>query len=171
MKAADVLAAIHRHHDGAAIVHEVVLNDRKTVEAFCGFGSSRLGADDLFYRRIDALMVKSGQRTAIEVKVSRADYARETERKRAVWQAICHRFVYAVPAGLLTPEEVPDGIGLWEVYDSAPYVRVAKRAKVHSGPDPIPDQLFVAMCYRAMRNQRAVTEDARGTGKEAGRGQ
>jgi hypothetical protein len=148
----DILRAIHRHHSGAAIVHEVVLDDPNWLDAW------RPGEVRGSFRRIDALMIKGKQRTAIEIKVSRADFLRETPRKRAPWQAICHRFVYAVPTGLITPDEVPDGIGLWEVsldeiLDGRRGITVTRRARVNKDPRPVPDQLFVAMCYRAMKIQ------------------
>lgn len=148
VRANEVLDVIHLHHHGAAIVHEVVLNDPNWLDTY-ELGTDQLGTN----RRIDALMIKGKQRTAIEVKISRADYARETERKRQVWRSITHRFVYAVPAGLITPDEVPDGLGLWEIHPGdTPRLVVAKRARVNPNPDPITDQLFTAMCYRAMRN-------------------
>ena len=54
------------------------------------------------YRRIDGLMFDGGAtRTAIEVKISRADFLRESEEKRRPWRKITHRFVYATPVGLL----------------------------------------------------------------------
>jgi hypothetical protein len=154
LSAKDILAAIHQKHTGAAIVHEVVLDDPNWLDTFEpgeGIGS---------FRRIDALMIKGKIRTAIEVKISRSDYFRETPRKRQVWQDFCHRFVYAVPAGLIQPHEVPDGIGLWEVAlqpsaNGWQGVTVTKRARVNREASAVPEQLFVAMCYRAMRNQLA----------------
>lgn len=47
-------------------------------------------------------------RVGYEVKVSRADYRRELARphKRAPAVAFCHEFYFAVPHGLLKPEEI-----------------------------------------------------------------
>lgn len=149
--AKEVLAAIRRYHREAAIVHEVVLRDPNWLDTY--EAGDRPGT----FRRIDALMIKNKVRTAIEVKVTRSDFMRETQRKRQVWQDLCHRFVYAVPEGLIRPDEVPDGIGLWEVSRrlvpaGATTVNVTKRARLNRDPGPVPEQLFVAMCYRAMKN-------------------
>lgn len=72
-------------------------------------------------RFIDVLLIgqpstkPAYERIAIEVKVSRADYFRDTADKRKWWQSLSHRFAYAVPAGLVTKDEVPPGCGLIEV--------------------------------------------------------
>jgi hypothetical protein len=143
VRSEDVLNAICRHHRDAAIVAEVVIDDKEWLDFPRGERPCR-------QRRIDALMVKGKQRTAIEIKVSRSDYLRESDRKRRPWVAVCHRFVYATPAGLITPQEVPPGIGLWEVAADG-RVEIVKRAMINREPGPVPDQLFVAMCYRAAR--------------------
>src|SRR5690606_15212995 len=57
-------------------------------------------------RRIDARIVASTGRTAVEIKVSRADFRRETEEKRRAWQAITNRFVYAAPVGVISRDEL-----------------------------------------------------------------
>lgn len=102
-------------------------------------------------RRIDGLLFDGGQsRTAIEVKISRSDYLRETDAKRRVWRAITNRFVYATPAGLLRTDEIPDGCGLWEVDDTG-RVTIVKRAKSNRNPGPIPHQVLVALAYRLKR--------------------
>lgn len=99
-------------------------------------------------RRIDALMVALGasddgttQLTAVECKISRADFKRDTEEKRRAWFAVTNRFVYLVPEGLITPEETPDGCGLWYwvpggVNDIGRIV-VAKRAQVRRDVEPM----------------------------------
>jgi hypothetical protein len=73
-------------------------------------------------RSIDVLLLRnwaSGrtgrERIAVEVKVSRGDFFRDTATKRAPWEALTHRFAYAVPAGLIGPDEVPAGCWLLEV--------------------------------------------------------
>lgn len=151
----------------AALVRELVLNDPRVTEARLARNGARypryfkdapafteehqaiLDAGHAAQRRIDALLVKSGQRTAIEVKISRADYRRETPEKRRAWQEITHRFVYATPYGLIQPEEVPAECGLWWVYPTGGVV-IAKKARVNKTPLPVPDQIFVALMFRAM---------------------
>lgn len=167
LTAGDVLTALRLHHGGAAILTEVVVSDGDVISARRDFHTkARQGyldepLPDLesdywqpFTRRIDALMVLRNQRTAIEIKVSRADYRRETEQKRRTWQAITHRFVYAVPAGLVAPSEVPDGLGLWWVHEGRSRretVEVVKRARVNRDALPLPEQVVHALCYRAAR--------------------
>jgi hypothetical protein len=172
VSAGDVIEAIRHTNQGAAVVTELVIDDPDVTAAHAAYhaemwpnygrhqGKPPLTLaqwDTLFneeptQRRIDALMVKSGQRTAIEVKISRADYRRETPEKRRAWQAVTHRFVYAVPEGLITPDEVPDGCGLW--YHAGDKVYVAKKARVNKTPAPLPDQITVALMYRAARLDR-----------------
>jgi len=82
-------------------------------------------------RRIDVLLVRNWvskpnpyERVAIEIKVSRADFFHDSAAKRAPWMAVTNRFVYAVPAGLVTAAEVPDGCSLLEVF-TEPITNVA----------------------------------------------
>lgn len=156
MNATAILDAIAYKHSGCAMVCEVSIVDAD-ADRFAGADAwsagGRVGPMPAFEptsRRIDALMFDGTRtRTAIEVKVSRADFLRETDAKRRPWRKITHRFVYATPAGLLKPEEIPDGCGLWEVDGSA--VRIMKRSKLNPKPDPIPHQVLVAFAYRMQR--------------------
>jgi hypothetical protein len=167
MNATAVLDAIARKHSDCALVREVTVLDRDT-ESDCDAWSERHKARGyvvdpndpypmpVWTRRIDGLMFDgSSTRTAIEVKISRADFLRETEEKRRPWRKITNRFIYATPAGLLTPDEIPDGCGLWEIDDSA--VRIVKRAKSNPKPDPVPHQVLVALAYRLSRKQMRAT--------------
>lgn len=171
MNATAVLDAIARKHSSCAFVREVVVEDSERQEAWRAFYKTQHpgfankhwpGTPDYTedherildthkpFRRIDALMLDGGgTRTAIEVKISRADFLRDTEAKRRPWRKITNRFVYATPAGLLKPEEIPDGCGLWEVEGNT--VRIVKRAKSNPTPDPIPHQVLVALAYRLNR--------------------
>ena len=156
MNATAVLDAVARKHSGCALVREVVVGDDEAdrfAAADAWSDGGRVGPMPGFeptFRRIDALMFEGGgTRTAIEVKISRADFLRETDAKRRPWRKITNRFVYATPAGLLKPEEIPDGCGLWEVDGNA--VRIVKRAKSNPTPDPIPHQVLVALAYRLNR--------------------
>ncbi|WP_032376704.1 hypothetical protein [Rhodococcoides fascians] len=174
MNAKEVLAAVRAKHNKCAIVAELVVNDAERLAAYrtwidAGRPQGDSASDDFFastsYRRIDALMFDGNStRTALEVKVSRADFKRETEAKRRPWELITNRFVYVTPAGLIQPDEVPAHCGLWWVDDSAlearwtgsehirvPTVSVVKKAKTNKTPDPIPHQVIVAMAYRLGR--------------------
>lgn len=168
MKAADVLDAVRRSNQGYPLLEELVITDWDAVAGYRqaldeateqakitgdwnACAATTQGAHAIPQtRRIDGLLVgPNGQRTAIEVKVTRSDYQRESHEKRRAWQAITHRFVYVVPAGLITAEEVPAGIGLW--YATEAGVVSAKPCRINKSPNDPPIQLFNALCYRAMK--------------------
>lgn len=174
MNATQILDAIARKHSKCALVREVVVEDqerRAAQQAFYkrqhpGFGAKYYpDAEDYTeekhgrildthkpFRRIDGLMLDGGgTRTAIEVKISRADFLRETDEKRRPWQKITNRFVYAAPTGLLRPDEIPDGCGLWEIGEHGA-VTIARKARANKTPDPIPHQVLVALAYRLTRS-------------------
>jgi hypothetical protein len=160
LKANFVLDAIGTKYHAGAMARELVLSDPAAIERngdrrrewVARGGGMPFPADEPNFRRIDALLYEAMQYTAIEVKVSRSDFLRETPEKRWPWQQITNRFVYATPKGLLKPEEIPSECGLWEV-DEFGKVSVAKRAKI-TAAKPIPNQLFVALMYR--HNQRGT---------------
>lgn len=148
MSAALILQAIREKHPQAAVVHEVVLNDNLWDERR---GESKP------QRRIDALMFESFQRTAIEIKVSPDDLARDTYAKRAPWVAVTHRFVYAMPESMFAQLDRRLGgnydiwnCGVWTVDDHG-NVRVARKAVVNRHPEPLPQQVVQALAYRAAR--------------------
>ncbi|SKL83003.1 hypothetical protein [Mycobacteroides abscessus] len=150
MNAADVLTALRKHHSGAALVPEVVIHDDHPTWAELHDGHGQP-----YTRRIDALMFDSLERTAIEIKVSKADAARETWAKVQPWRRVCHRFVYAVPAGLIEHPPVY-GCGLWWIHEPTamyPHGRVEVRRKVsiNKTPEPLPQHVVQALAYRAAR--------------------
>lgn len=125
-------------------------------------GWSRLAS--IPQRRIDALIIASTGTTAVEIKVTRADFRRDTEAKRRAWRAVTNRFVYLVPKGLVRLDEVPEGCGLWE-YDETKSgyggwqhgLTAAKRAKPNKSPDPLPFQVARAFAYRVSNHERAAS--------------
>ena len=142
MTAAEVLEAIRHHHRRAAIVSEVVISDHDWVEHFARETGGRAE------RRIDALMFASLQRTAIEIKVSKPDVARESWGKVGPWVRVTHRFVYAVPAGLI--EHPPYyRAGLWWVYPDG-RIEVRRKAKPNPYPEPLPQHVVQALAYRSL---------------------
>ena len=145
MSARDILDAIRRHHSGAAIVPEVTIEDDYWLDYW------KVGEPAGTTRRIDALMWKSRQITAIEVKVTRADFDRETWRKTLPWQRVAHRFVYATPAGLLADRAIPHGCGHWEIHEDGT-LTVARKAQVNSTPEPLPLSVVQCLAYRASRS-------------------
>ncbi|MBW9118872.1 hypothetical protein JNB63_02070 [Microbacterium trichothecenolyticum] len=112
-------------------------------------------------RRIDALIIASTGTTAVEIKVTRADFRRDTDEKRRAWRAITNRFVYLVPKGLVALEEVADGCGLWE-FDADAHGKYrwqhgivsVKRATTNKSPDPLPFQITRSLAYRVSNHER-----------------
>lgn len=180
MNANDILRAIERRHYDGALCRELVLNsppeiginNRRTLDRV-----ARLhGVDSSYYkrifegmagqdiadvappnwkplpvnRRIDGLLYAKQRLIAIEVKVSVADFRRETEEKRAPWEEVTNQFVYATPKGLLNPTMIPKHCGLWEIDDRGGVV-VVKKAKVNKEPKPMPQQIVVSLMYRSRK--------------------
>lgn len=146
MDSSFILDAIRNAHPRAAIVPEAVISDNLWDE--------RTGVSKPS-RRIDALMFSSLQRTAIEIKISKADLLRDTYMKRAPWMAVTHRFVYAMPRSLyesLGPLGNIDiwNCGIWTVDDGG-RVATARRAVVNHHPEPLPLLTVQALAYRAAR--------------------
>jgi len=147
MNAHEVVRAIRAAHPKSALVPEVVISVPDWRD-----DPARMVPE----RRIDALMFASLQRTAIEVKISRADMRREHGYKTIPWQRVTHRFVYAVPAGLIQPDEVFEmtgvyAAGLWWVHDDG-RVEVVLRAKINAHPEPLPQHVVQALAYRASKS-------------------
>lgn len=57
------------------------------------------------------------QATAHEIKISRADFKRDTHAKQRQARLFSDRFYYVTPVGLIRPEELPDWAGLIEFAD------------------------------------------------------
>ncbi|MGN7186994.1 hypothetical protein [Microbacterium enclense] len=121
--------------------------------------------DSIPQRRIDALIFASTGITAVEIKVSRADFRRDTDEKRRAWRSVTNRFIYLTPAGLIRREEVPEGCGLWEFDDQGldtryPWrhgIRSVVRATVNKNPDPLPFQVTRALAHRVSNVERKVS--------------
>ncbi len=67
--------------------------------------------------RIDFWTLKNGKdaiATSYEIKVSKADFKRDTERKQMGAIKSSHFFYYVTPTGLLTKEDIPEWAGLME---------------------------------------------------------
>lgn len=79
-----------------------------TELAFCG-GSRRCD-----FWTISANSSAGFKARAYEIKVSRADFRRDTSLKQREARLFSDQFFYVAPAGLLKPEEVPDWAGLIE---------------------------------------------------------
>lgn len=140
-----IFNAIRNKYPTNALVPEVSINDIYNREQ--PNQNARV-----YKRRIDALMFDEGQRTAIEIKVSRADAKRETWHKTAPWRNVTHRFIYAVPAGLLEFNEDDFEFnwdcGLWWIHDDGS-VEVKRKARINKYPEPLPNDVILRLAYRA----------------------
>jgi len=112
-------------------------------------------------RRIDFLMFEGQAITAIEMKVSKADFRRDTEDKRRAWKSVVNRFVYLTPKGLLTPEEIPEGCGLWE-YDNG-VITVVKKCRSNPNPEPFPPTMMKYFAWRAFAAESTRVKSRRRT--------
>lgn len=119
-------------------------------------------------RRIDYLLMRISRRSsprheriALEVKVSRADFKRDTDEKRAAWFGVSDRFAYVTPKGLITPDELPAGCGLIEFDPEAIFASDALKWKVIAPrkaepPTPFDTQFFAYLFGRASRAEHAL---------------
>ncbi|WP_159601515.1 MmcB family DNA repair protein [Agromyces humi] len=180
--AKQVLTAVRRKHHKDAVVREVVVDDPfhqailnrwRLTGPSARFWDGKIDpaevapsipegwnpSDSVPQRRIDALIVTSRQLTAVEIKVTRSDFKRDSDEKRRAWRLYSHRFVYAVPRGLISPLEVPHGCGLWE-FDVDQFdgrspkrhgITTTKKAVVNPRPAPIPDQVFISLAHRVSK--------------------
>lgn len=137
------------------------------------FGSSDdyVPGQEIPYRRIDALMVgaknKAGvhQRTAVEIKISRADFRRDTLEKVRTWQSLSHRFIYLVPANLIKPEELLDpAMGLWWWHagdeNSPGTIEIVKTAKTNlKASESLPEELQTRLMWRLAVAEQKVRQD------------
>lgn len=112
-------------------------------------------------RRIDFLMFEGQAITAIEMKVSKADFRRDTEDKRRAWKSVVNRFVYLTPKGLLTPDEIPEGCGLWE-YDNG-VITVVKKCRSNPNPEPFPPTMMKYFAWRAFAAESTRVQSRRRT--------
>ncbi|MFJ3393938.1 hypothetical protein [Leifsonia aquatica] len=144
MKATDIMDALRAHYRKAALVPELTITDESAVQNYFDLPAEER---DKTSRRIDALMFTQLQRTAIEVKVSIADAKRESWAKVRPWTRVTHRFVYAVPAGLIDHPPVY-GMGLLWVHDDG-RVEVHRKARINPYPEPLPQHVVQTLAYRA----------------------
>lgn len=140
MDSAFILDSIRKKYSESAIVPELTISDLDWLELH------EPGQRRVKERRIDALMFQSFQRTAIEVKVSEADFKRDTWAKRRPWARVVHRFIYAVPHDMRAT--APYGCGLWRISPDGK-VAVSKKALVQKHPEHLPQEVVQRLAYRA----------------------
>lgn len=155
MTAKFILDAIRGTYPSTAIVPELTIEDLDLADSgeVTEYSYTRTAPPEghKYARRIDALMFDSLVRTAIEIKVTRADFMRDTYWKRRAWQRVTHRFVYVVPHDL--DVMAPHGCGLWKVGEDG-RITVVKKAIVSKTPDPLPQTVVQRLAYRASAASR-----------------
>lgn len=94
-------------------------------------------------------MIDKQIRTAIEIKVDRADAKRETWAKIRPWKRVTHRFLYAVPEGLIDTSPVIDAsIGIvWVRADGT--IEWRRKCKINHVPEPLPGIVVERLARRA----------------------
>lgn len=116
------------------------------VELNAGTGSYGGQRIDLY--AFNMFPSKNYLRVAYEVKVSRADFARELEKpkKREFAEKLANECYFAMPAGMVRPDEIPEGWGLIEAVKNG--LRVKKRAQQRKIGDP-PLHFVASMARRS----------------------
>lgn len=173
-----LLQALRSKFPDAAILAEVTMEDEQELERVrtaaarrrpslrAAYETKNLSCDAVLpdgydarnaitSRRIDALIFESKSRTAVEIKISRADFFRDTEAKRSAWLQHTHRFIYLVPKGLVKVEEVADGCGLWE-YENGK-ITILKRAKINKEAKDFPPSMVKYFAWRAFAAERRLS--------------
>ena len=150
MDAKFLLESVHRKYPKAAIVPELSIEDyflEDTDEPTRALSHSSTAPPDghKYIRRIDALMFETNIRTALEIKVTKADFMRDTYWKRRAWRNVTHRFIYVVPQGLKV--SAPHGCGLWEVSECGK-IEVVKKAIMNKTPEHLPQSVIQRMAYK-----------------------
>ena len=155
MNADDILNALRKAWPTAAIVPELTISDEHELANLY----APEGHDSLT-RRIDALMIDKQIRTAIEIKVDRADAKRETWAKIRPWKRVTHRFLYAVPEGLIDTSPVIDSsIGIvWVRSDGT--IEWRRKCKINHVPEPLPGIVVERLARRAAQYALLRQEEA-----------
>lgn len=117
-------------------------------------------------RRIDYLLMRTGRRSkplheriALEVKVSRADFRRDTDEKRRAWFDAADRFAYVTPVGLIRKDEVPAGCGLIEYDPAAIFGSDQLRWTVNAPRRSTPPQPFDTYFYSYLMGRASRAEE------------
>ena len=92
------------------------------------------------------------QAVAYEIKISRADFKRDTHAKQRQARLFSDRFYYVAPRGLLKPDDMPDWAGLIEFDEGALSMKVPAP---HRDKDAPTWQLVVSL----IRNSGIIRRD------------
>jgi len=97
---------------------------------------------------------------AYEIKVSRADFRRDTHKKQRSARLFSDRFWYIAPVGVIPAEDVPDWAGLMEVEwhchkfaGAKPFLRIKKTIPAPKRDKDAPSWgLVVSMVWNATKH-------------------
>lgn len=129
------------------------------IAGLIAMSDARIWASELAFfngdRRIDfwtlePTLSQGFRATAYEVKVSRADFARDSDEKQGHALRYSDRFWYVTPPGLLRKDEVPEWAGLQE-FDGEVFT-VKKRAPKREKAEP--DWWFIVNLMRNCGDSR-----------------
>lgn len=95
---------------------------------------------------------KNYQAIAYEIKVSRADFRRDSHKKQREARLFSDQFYYVTPPGLIKLEEVPDWAGLIEIHGET-------RKHIHSAPIRDKDMPSWELVVSIIRNSGIVRRD------------
>lgn len=161
--AREVTGALYAHFTGRyAVLTELVHESDEAVAYAKARDAGDLDAVRDLYpaaweRRVDVLLVAKTERIAVETKVTRSDFLSDVRdpAKQATWRALAHRHAFAVPAGLVRPDEVPADSGLLYVgepkYGNVRRVSWEKRAPKGHAPPELPPRVLWAIMHRCAR--------------------
>lgn len=107
--------------EGVILTHRdiVACASRFLKKPYSSYVLNELQIDSWGGYRFDVVAVtpNSGKLTIVEAKASRSDFLRGKD-KLSDYMNFCHRLFVAAPKGLLRADELPEGCGLLEVYES-----------------------------------------------------
>lgn len=95
--------------------------------------------------------------TGYEIKVSRSDFERDS--KWVDYVPLCHRFYFVSPPGVVSPVDLPDGIGLLWTAKSGGQRLVQKKAAAHREIDPpVSLLIYILMCRTKVYSDPRMAE-------------
>jgi hypothetical protein len=96
----------------------------------------------------------SYQTTAYEIKVSRADFIRDTKWQR--YLPYCHYMYFVAPKGIVNPNELPPEVGLYEPTTNCKRLLMKKRAVYRNVELPVEFYKYLLICRTNIRSDRSV---------------
>lgn len=157
------------HEETHAPTEEAIvklLEMRHSTDGWATFPNLRAGTGfasrgEQWARRIDFFAFNTWPSSrflsiAYEIKVSRADFFRELEQpdKRTFAEKVAAECYFAAPAGMVRPDEIPEGWGLLEVTRGG--LRRKKAARQRR-PDPWPWPFVASIARRGAERVSAPT--------------